>query len=122
MTGCLSSHCSIRIKNKAVYEGTSTSFEAENTNGIVCWVVYPNFPDPGVSLTITKDDDNVVEMFLDTYAVNRGRLTIFNSTIGPQGSMPYSTAGNYFYWYNDFYCSARACLVVISKSIFSCII
>lgn len=125
VTGCLSHDCSTPLENKAVYEGTSTSFEREYNDEVVSWYIYPTYPTSAeypFAMTITKDDGDLVEMFLDTYALNQCKLTIFNSTIGPQGSMPYSTAGIYHYVYKNWDCETAACLVVISKSIFSCII
>lgn len=98
-----------------VREGVPTSFPRLNNGQPVQWQVSPSSSTFNARKNITNYDDVVRDEFANTYVVNQSQLIIFNSTVAPQESMNYSTAGLYTLRYQNPNCTTAANLIVISK-------
>lgn len=110
-------HCSQRrLANTVLGEGKSTSFQRLNNGQLVQWEVLSSSDFFRKMRPITNYDDIVVSQFSKTYAVIRSQLKVFSSTVAPQNSMPYATAGLYVLKYLNPNCTTAANLIVISKS------
>lgn len=102
------------LQNAVVYKGVPFSFPTVINNERVQWQVAVSSQTYDGLKTIKDYGTAVYPEFTTTYAVSGSGLDIFNATVAPQGTMPYSTAGVYIVNYeND--CSTGAGFVVIGK-------
>lgn len=110
-------NCSAQnLTHTVVYEGAPARFDRLNNGQSVQWQVMPSNVVFSKLKNITNYDDIVTSQFNNvTYAVSASELTIFNSTVGLQGSIPYATAGLYILNYRNPNCTTAANLIVISK-------
>lgn len=112
---CLALTCEKSLTNTVVTQFSSAEFEGMDDSDVVQWQVNPSSVTFSSSKNITNYDDVVTSQFHSTYAVDSEELTIYNCTVAPQGSMPYSTAGLYTLKDRDENCTTAANLIVIES-------